>query len=275
MSPVTVCPEKRRYISPNISPYIKSSNRRLKDSPGPPDALKGADVTCYGTGRRTLRNFVLALLVSLLGFTDTARSGGDEATVVLPAGSGAETAKGRRLLGLTARCALPAGVTAVAETATETYRFPGLIGMAPDWPETFPLSDQKWVSACVLANLQPLGLEVPVSLRATRKSHVLFKADSAEKETYSLHEGGFFGNLFSDTAVAYACSGTRSPEENEDPVLEGRVCTLRGDPALAVLGLTACGFRLVGACRHIGVPTIAGERYEEVLEVYLKPEAGG
>ena len=52
---------------------------------------------------------------------------------------------------------------------------------------------------------------------------------------------------------------------------------LRLRPALAfvlVLGLTACGYRFIGFCSQIGTPEVGDVRYEEVIEVYLKPEAG-
>ena len=174
-----------------------------------------------------------------------------------------------------AACALPEGVTAVAETDEGRYEFPGVVGIAPHWAEgaTLSESEQRWISACMLARFGAREPEVLLSLSANgRTTPEASEIANAAREGFTLHEGGFFGNLFADDPVAYACAGDRTALEDADPVLEQRTCTLQAqDRALAVLGLTNCGFRFVGFCSQINTPEVNGVRYDEVIEVYLEP----
>lgn len=174
-----------------------------------------------------------------------------------------------------AACALPEGVTAVAETNEGRYEFPGLVGIAPHWAEgaTLSLSEQRWISACMLARFGAREPEVLLSLSANgRAAPASSELLGAAGEGFTLHEGGFFGNLFADDPVAYACAGDRTAEEDADPVMGLRTCTVQArDRALAVLGLTDCGFRFVGFCSQMSTPEVNGVRYDEVIEVYLEP----
>ena len=174
-----------------------------------------------------------------------------------------------------AACALPEGVTAVAETEEGRHEFPGLFGLAPQWAEgaTLSESEQRWISACMLARFGAREPEVLLSLSANgRAAPVTSQLSSAAGDGFTLHEGGFFGNLFADDPVAYACAGDRTTEEDADPVMELRTCTGQArDKALAVLGLTDCGFRFIGFCSQLSTPEVSGIRYDEVIEVYLEP----
>ncbi len=186
-----------------------------------------------------------------------------------------DSAGGREMLGYLAACALPADAGVYAEKDGVRYDFPGSMGLAPGWPgSSLAASEQRWVSACILALKDGTGGAVSVSLRAVNSDNPALRPSDEELSAYTIHEGGFFGNLFYAEPVAFACRGDRTEAEDGDPVMAQRICTQRSaDRAMTALGLTACGYRFIGFCSQIGTPEIGGVRYEEVIEVYLKPEA--
>ena len=187
-----------------------------------------------------------------------------------------ESERGRAMLSLVASCALPAEEAAFGDLGGKRFVFPGDLGLVPDWPER-PLtpSDQRWISACVLARRNGgSDAGVKLSLRTAHAAMPPFTPDDAERKRFTIHEGGFFGNLFLPQPLAFTCRGDRSEEEDRDPVMRKRICTTLGnDGAMTALGLTACGYRMVGFCSQIGTPVLGGETYREFIEVYLEPEA--
>ena len=187
-----------------------------------------------------------------------------------------DTPKGREMLGYLAACALPADFGAYAEKDGERYDFPGAMGLAPGWlDDPMTASQQRWVSACILALKDGNDGGVSVSLRAPNSDNPALRPSEEDLAAYTIHEGGFFGNLFYSEPIAFACRGDRTTAEDEDPVLAKRICTQRSsDEAMTALGLTACGYRFIGFCSQIGTPEVGGVRYDEVIEIYLKPEAG-
>ncbi len=184
-----------------------------------------------------------------------------------------ESVVGRRMLGHLIECALEADVVATAEVAGEAFGFPGSLGLAPRWLErTASEIEQRWVSACILAQINYYGLRVPLSLRAPGMGLDSLQPSEEERENFALHEGGFFGNLFAPTPVAFVCDGKPGGVERKDPGLRKRVCTeLSDDPELAKQGLSRCGFRLVGVCGQRTVFQVEDAAYREVIHVYLKP----
>jgi len=124
------------------------------------------------------------------------------------------------------RCALPADVALYADIEGERFTFPGSIGLAPRWlTEAMTLSEERWVSACLLAHVNYFGKHVRISIRVTGVAVPELQASADEQQTYPIFEGGFFGNLFAPTPVAYTCQGMRSPAQASDPILQDRVCT--------------------------------------------------
>jgi hypothetical protein len=78
-----------------------------------------------------------------------------------------DTADGRELFSFVVSCALEEDVTLVVHHPTlGDLTFLGEIGLAPSW-ETRPLSgsDQRWISACLLARVNNNDVTVQVSLR--------------------------------------------------------------------------------------------------------------
>ena len=172
------------------------------------------------------------------------------------------------------RCALPADVALYADIEGERFTFPGSIGLAPRWrTEAMTPSEERWVSACLLAHVNYFGKHVRISIRATGVSVPDLVASADEQQTYTIFEGGFFGNLFAPTPVAYTCQGRRSPAQASDPILQDRVCTQEtGGTTAEGLPATVCRFLVTGRCEDPLSFTVNGAYYSEVVFVYLKPK---
>src|SRR6185295_3704104 len=153
------------------------------------------------------------------------------------------------------------------------FTFPGQIGLAPRWlndPMTPP--QERWVSACMLALTNYYGKHVDVSLHADPMLVPFLEQTKEETRTFTILEGGFFGNLFSANPIAYVCSGTRTKIEAQDPVFRDRICTkATGETTLDGKPLTACQFILTGPCSDPASFIVNGETYQEVIFVFLKP----
>lgn len=85
----------------------------------------------------------------------------------------------------------------------ETYV--GYLGLAKDWPDR-PLSpsEQEWISACLLSRTNWYGTSVMLSSRAQQVN--LKVTEPNELNDYPNFEGAFWGNIFADTPVAFACN---------------------------------------------------------------------
>jgi hypothetical protein len=185
----------------------------------------------------------------------------------------ASTAAKRKQLTYLVRCALPADVALYADIEGERFTFPGSIGLAPRWlTEAMTPSEERWVSACLLAHVNYFGKHVRISIRATGVAVPELQASADEQQTYTIFEGGFFGNLFAPTPVAYTCEGMRSPAQAMDPILQDRVCTQEtGETTTEGLPVTVCHFLVTGRCEDPTSYTANGMYYSEVVFVYLKP----
>lgn len=185
----------------------------------------------------------------------------------------AATATQREQLHYLVRCALPAGLGVYAEQDGTRFTFPGGLGLAPGWVDAaMTPSEERWVSACLLAHLNAFGKHVTISLRATPPPAPALTASDEEAQRYTIFEGGFFGNLFAPQPVAYTCQGARTPSQARDPILHDRVCTqATGDTTAAGTPITACRLLLTGRCEEPGSTTVEGTHYAEVIFVYLHP----
>ncbi len=200
-------------------------------------------------------------------------------------------------------CALPEGLELVVladDGETPLYMFPGLIGMAPQWENRAPtLSEQRWVTSCLLSRVNLYGITVPVSIRG---QHDALGTTADERGQYIDLEGAFFGNIFQDRDGdgvsdfdVYACRGRAKVLGESTEYLDARVCT---EPDPENPGYTLCDFIDAGqcwspepsqprACQRPGraggsfskcrtEPRAAddfrspgGDRYSEVITVYL------
>ena len=185
----------------------------------------------------------------------------------------ASTAAKRKQLTYLVRCALPADVALYADIEGERFTFPGSIGLAPRWlTEAMTPSEERWVSACLLAHVNYFGKHVRISIRATGIAVPELEASAEEQQTFTIFEGGFFGNLFAPAPVAYTCQGTRTPAQARDPILQDRVCTQEtGETTAEGMPVTVCQFLVTGPCEDPHSFTADGLYYPEVIFVYLKP----
>jgi len=185
----------------------------------------------------------------------------------------ASTAAKRHQLTYLVRCALPEHIVVYADYGGERFTFQGSMGLAPRWlTEAMTPSDERWVSACLLAHVNYFGKHVRVSMRATPPPVPAFEADDDEQQTYTIFEGGFFGNLFLPQPVAYTCQGMRTPAQAQDPILQDRVCTQEtGETTAEGIPITYCHFLVTGHCEEPASSTVDGTPYAEVIFTYLRP----
>jgi hypothetical protein len=159
------------------------------------------------------------------------------------------------------------------QQGTERFTFRGSIGLAPRWLyEAMTPSEERWVSACLLALVNYFGKHVRVSMRATPPPVPALAASDDEQQTFSIFEGGFFGNLFTSEPVSYTCRGERTPAQARDPILQERICTKEtGETTADGKSITSCRFLLTGRCEDASSFTVAGTQYAQVIFTYLRP----
>jgi hypothetical protein len=185
----------------------------------------------------------------------------------------ASTATKREQLTYLVQCALPADIALYTEHGADRFLFQGRLGLAPRWlDEAMTPSEERWVSACLLARVNYFGKRVSISMRATPPVVPTLEISEEEHQTFSIFEGGFFGNLFLRHPVAYTCRGERTPAQAEDPILQDRICTQEmGTTTVDGKPLTACHFLLTGRCEDVHSFRVDGTNYSEVIFVYLRP----
>jgi hypothetical protein len=157
-----------------------------------------------------------------------------------------ETDEGRQILRYVISCAIPSGITFVAEYDGVSYQFLGDIGLAPAWMDRgLRETEQRWVSACLISRVNRFGVPVSISIRGPHKA---LKVSESEAYNYVVEEGAFYGNVFQAVDGApiiwNACSG-RDQSSGSTGTLELRDCA-KPDPANP--GYTLCGFTYTGPC---------------------------
>jgi hypothetical protein len=174
-----------------------------------------------------------------------------------------DTAEGRELLTYLVACAIPSDVTLQADVGGVHYVFAGEIGLAPRWLDrALRLTDQHWVSACLLSRVNRFGVSVPISIRGPHDSLTVTRDEAA---TYTLEEGAFYGNIFTpvdEPIIWFSCRG-RDEAVRESGALDLRDCAEK-DPADPAHSL--CGFDYVGDCSDWAPPRTpyACKRFKEL-----------
>ena len=138
----------------------------------------------------------------------------------------------REFLKYVVSCALDDDASIKMTIDGTKYTFPGSLGLATDWGERNGHCDaecQRWVSACVLARVDFMGVAKPISLRGANRA---LKTTRDELRSFPEREATYYGNLWADGAPKYACL---APGKDEIP----RVC---GD------SLDNCPMQVVGSC---------------------------
>jgi len=181
------------------------------------------------------------------------------------------TVSGKRVLTYLAACALPAGQS--VKVGTDTYT--GTYGLVPSWATSaLTASQQRWVSACMLARTNLYGVQVEMSMRGANPA---LAPALLEPVDYLVPEGAFYGNLFSANPVAYACTSFLKTATNYD---SARACSMSSDGVS-----TKCGFTYEHGCALLDLdlaPACSGllppygncrgdgTTYSEVVTVFLK-----
>jgi len=183
----------------------------------------------------------------------------------------AQTPQGREQLKYLVNCALPADVTVIASAGEQRYALPGAMGLAPAWA-TRPLtpSEQRRVSACMLARTNLFGVPVQISMRSDAADATKsLEADAGERRDYPFFEAGFFGNLFQEQPEGYVCTGDAPSSRMRHLRSLLRVCSLPITNAPGASYVSRCGFVMVGACRDHAFVQNGVDYSADVLNVYL------
>ncbi|MFT3691506.1 MAG: hypothetical protein QM831_00075 [Kofleriaceae bacterium] len=155
-----------------------------------------------------------------------------------------ETADGRDVLTYITRCALtPSQTITLKDSTGASYTFTGEIGLGSAWTtRALTLSEQRWVSACVLARTNYYGVQVSLSLRGNNS--VLATVPN-EVLTYSAPEAAFYGNLFVAGQSENACISLQKDLGVGSPSYALRQCAVETATGSKT---TMCGFAYRGLC---------------------------
>ncbi|HET6585151.1 MAG TPA: hypothetical protein VFG69_16955 [Nannocystaceae bacterium] len=134
------------------------------------------------------------------------------------------------VLEYTVSCALAPEQSIEVPAGDTTRVYTGSLGLAPQWGEAGGQCDaacRGWVSACLIARTNDLGVSRPISLLGDHES---LAPTADEAELFTIEEATYFGDLFAEPRTLYAClpAGASGPE---------RTCGDHPqDCAIAVLG---------------------------------------
>lgn len=211
-------------------------------------------------------------LATWLGLLLACTAGAAEPLRELPLGNPelAASAAARADLKYLAHCALDHRSVLVAEHAGQSYRFPGELGLAPRWHDT-PLdaTEQRWVSACMLALQNHEGRQVQVSLLLSARPNAGVRSGwLAPARQYPLAEGRYFGNLFAPQPLAYVCSPAWSAADAAQWRQRHRLCTLPVATGADGRPRSACDIVHVGPCSQAAM-TQDGVHYTQSVQVFL------
>lgn len=174
----------------------------------------------------------------------------------------------REFLKYVVSCALDDGQSLSMKIDGVTYTFAGSLGLAPEWGRSRGSCDgscQRWVTACVLARVDFLGVKREISIRGDND---VLDPDWHEIHDFPIREASYFGNLFVEGKPRFLCL---SPGQTGDD----RVC----GPSLASCPMTVVGdcddacdhgpFRSFTDCSDAGRKD-RGHTYAESITVFLQ-----
>ena len=102
-------------------------------------------------------------------------------------------------------CAVPQGQsrTYYSTASGRTYRWYGLLGLAPVWSSGQPptTNEQEVVTACLAAHANKYGMHIYISVLGRSGSGVEIPYTSSELSSYAETEACFFGNVFEDEGI--------------------------------------------------------------------------
>jgi hypothetical protein len=156
------------------------------------------------------------------------------------------------------RCAVPAGQSRsfTDPQSGVSYTWAGNLGLAPGWASgaAANLTEQKLITACLLAHVNQSGLNLPISVLGRDALGNVIPYSRQELMTYSIHEACFFGNLFTQQGVFL---GTDRYSQSRGALLT-RACTVEGSESAA----SCSPIQFAGSClRHCQVDLEGGPFY--------------
>jgi hypothetical protein len=181
----------------------------------------------------------------------------------------------RELLSYIVSCALPADESVTIDVEGTTYTYDGQLGLTPEWGEpngSCDLGCQEWVSACLLARLDYLGVKREISVRGDNPA---LQVSAQEAAAFTVREATYYGNIF-DAPVPQLRFGCLSPGQTEDvrvcgPTLQG--CAVDFDPNVTCADV--CGApRPYGSfpdCKPLDGKGWLSFPYHGSITVYLEP----
>ncbi len=114
----------------------------------------------------------------------------------------------------------------------------GSVGLVPAWTtRALTVSERRWVSACILARTNYIGVRQSISIRGTHPALAV-----AGDEGYTKEEGGYYGDLFSGNTTRRVCAGPATLDGSIDGY-QGRHCAYTGSG-----GTSLCGYTLDAPC---------------------------
>nr|WP_238536516.1 hypothetical protein [Stigmatella aurantiaca] len=148
------------------------------------------------------------------------------------------------------QCAVPSGQerTFTHPTTGVTYRWQGLLGLAPGWAggAQATVAEQQTVSACMAAHTNKYGLAVSISVLGKTAQGTPIPTTPEELASHSVKEACFFGNLFTHEGI-YAATDRSSLNAAESTP---RACGLTSQQ-----GTTECApIAHVGFCSDFCTP---------------------
>jgi hypothetical protein len=105
-------------------------------------------------------------------------------------------------------CALAQGhtITIFDDATGAAYSFAGALGLADGWADRgLDPDEEEWISACLMAHANAIGLSVPISVRGNAAGLLV---SMSENQSFGVSEGVFFGNLFANPPELHVCAGT-------------------------------------------------------------------
>lgn len=184
------------------------------------------------------------------------------------------------LLKYTARCALRAdqSLEGSPDSAGHRARFPGSLGVAPEWLEgTCDDACQEKVSSCLIALVNRTGKHVQLSLLSGAPAMGKALTPNENDLGFPYQEGAFFGNVFS--GEAYTCRGRdveKAAQVKRFCALEPESCTGLAEFADAGRCEDVCEMRCARLsdgserCAAASCTDPQGRRWSSPITTYLR-----
>jgi len=150
------------------------------------------------------------------------------------------------------KCSLPVGLGMDFEYGGITYKWSGLLGLAPHWAEGEPIpeAEQQLVSACLGLHSNRYGVHVPISVLGEYANGTPIPVSDDELSSFPVTEGCFFGNLFRNDGVF---SANDRPLALGDDQSSLRACAMPDRTGAGESSMCA-PIRYAGTCRDLCQP---------------------